>query len=233
MGGPNASSTNWMCWSRVEALRQQVSAQLSVAASLTVAEHLLPTWLGELRRGSPELRVGLHVTNSTRVCEMVRDRAVDIGFVESPGVLSGLRSRAVAQDRLVLVVAPGHPWTRRRRPVTAAELAGSPLISREAGSGTRETLERAVEAAGERLVPPLLEPGSSAAIRSTVLAEGGPALNSELVVDSDLANRALMEIPVAGIGLRRTLRVVWRAGTRPYGPAADLIGCSLRRRGRT
>ncbi|GAA4555421.1 LysR family transcriptional regulator [Pseudonocardia xishanensis] len=205
------------------ALRRRSAAQLAVAASLTVAEHLLPTWLGELRAGAATLRVGLEVTNSTRVCAMVRGGSADVGFIESPGVLAGLRGRPVAQDRLVLVVAPGHPWARRRRTVEAAELARTPLISREEGSGTRDTAERALAEIGERLVAPLLELGSSAAVRSTVLAGGGPALLSELVVGADVAVGALVEVPVARLDLGRTLRVVWRAGQRPSGAAGALV----------
>ncbi|MBC3193089.1 LysR family transcriptional regulator [Pseudonocardia sp. C8] len=210
------------------ALRREAAGQLTVAASLTVAEHLLPIWLGELRRSDPDLHVGLQVTNSTRVCELTRDQLVDVGFIESPHGSTGLRSRVVARDRLVLVVAPGHRWTRRRRPVDVAELAGTPIISRERGSGTRETLERAVARAGHRLVPPLLELGSSTAIRSTVLGGGGPAVLSELVVGGDLATRALVEVPTEGIDLSRVLRAVWPAAVRPSGPAASLIGCALR-----
>jgi DNA-binding transcriptional LysR family regulator len=214
-----------------QTLRRDRSAHLTVAASLTVAEHLLPAWLGELRRSAPELHVGLQVTNSSRVCDLVRDAAVDLGFIESPGSLRGLRSHAVADDRLVLVVAPDHPWARRRRPVDPTELARTPLISREPGSGTRDTAERAVRAAGAVLVPPLLELGSSAAIRSTVLAGGGAALLSELVVAQDVASRALVEIPTADLDFGRTLRVVWRTGTRPVGAAAALVGGALRNRG--
>ncbi|TQM09271.1 LysR family transcriptional regulator [Pseudonocardia kunmingensis] len=211
----------------VEVLRQESEAHLRIAASLTVAEHLLPAWLGELRRAEPDLRVGLQVMNSTRVCDLVRDRAVELGFIESPGPLRGLRSREVGRDRLVLAVAPTHPWARRRRPIDVAQLAGTPLISREAGSGTRETVELAVAAHGERLVRPLLELGSSAAIRSAALAGAGPALLSELVVAPDVATRALVEVPIAGIDLSRRLRAVWHAGTSPAGSAAALIGHAL------
>ncbi len=42
------------------------------------------------------------------------------------------------KDRLVVVTAPGHPWTRRTAPLDAAELSGRPLILREEGSGTRQ-----------------------------------------------------------------------------------------------
>ena len=97
----------------VAALRREHTPQLSLAASLTVAEHLLPVWLGDLRRIAPELHVGLQVVNSNRVCELVSREGVELGFVESPGGLRGLRSRVVASDRLMLVVAPDHPWARR------------------------------------------------------------------------------------------------------------------------
>ncbi|MES2571610.1 MAG: DUF2721 domain-containing protein, partial [Verrucomicrobiota bacterium] len=55
----------------VEVLRHERSGNLTVAASLTVAEHLLPAWIGDLRQRRPELRVGLQVMNSARVCELV------------------------------------------------------------------------------------------------------------------------------------------------------------------
>jgi DNA-binding transcriptional LysR family regulator len=213
----------------VELLRRRTSAQLTVAASLTVAEHLLPAWLGEMRRSDPDSRVGLQVMNSTRVCEAVRDGTVDLGFIESPDVLPGLRSRAVARDRLVLVVAPGHPWARRRRPVGASELAGTPLLVRELGSGTRDTVERALATCGVQLAAPLLELGSSAAIRSAVLAGAGPALLSELVIAEDLTRRTLVEVPLADVDLRRTLRAVWRAAKRPSGQAAALLGSVVAR----
>ena len=57
-----------------------------------------------------------------------------------------------------------------------------------------------------------------------MLAGGGAALLSELVVAQDVASRALVEIPTAGLDFGRTLRVVWRTGTRPVGAAAALVG---------
>jgi len=214
----------------VAALRREHTPQLSLAASLTVAEHLLPVWLGDLRRIAPELHVGLQVVNSSRVCVLVSREGVELGFVESPGGLRGLRSRVVASDRLMLVVAPDHPWARRRRPVGAAELAATALISRESGSGTRETADRALVAAGFRPVTPLLELGSGTAVRSAVAAGAGPALLSELVVAPDLAAGVLTEVPTAEVDLGRTLRAVWRAGARPSGRAADLLLVAARRR---
>ncbi|HET9139761.1 LysR family transcriptional regulator, partial [Actinophytocola sp.] len=147
-----------------DALRARRRAELRVAASMTVAEHLAPAWIGELRRVNPDLYVGLQVTNSEAVGELVRGGEVDVGFIESPTVPSGLSSRRVGFDRLVVVVPPGHRWTRRRRPVTIADLGAVPLVVRERGSGTRDTLDRALHRAGAPAVLPVVELGSVAAI---------------------------------------------------------------------
>jgi DNA-binding transcriptional LysR family regulator len=206
-----------------EALRTHRDAELRVAASMTVAEHLVPGWLGELRGSLPGVYVGLQVTNSERVADLVRDGEVDLGFVESPGTLPDLTGRRVATDRLVVVVATGHAWSRRRSPVTAPELAATPLVVREHGSGTRETLDTALRRLGAGPVTPLLELGSNAAVRNAVVAGAGPAVISELAVAGDLADGRLVRVDVEGLDLRRALRAVWPAGRKLVGPAAILL----------
>ncbi|OMI36560.1 LysR family transcriptional regulator [Streptomyces sparsogenes] len=213
-----------------EALRTKRDAELRVAASMTVAEYLVPGWLGELRRTRPELYVGLQVTNSEHVPELLRSGAVDLGFIESPRAPAGLPARRVAHDRLLVVVAPGHPWARRRRPLGVAELAAAPLVLRERGSGTRETLDQALRRAGAAEPRPLLELGSATAVRNAVMAGTGPAVISELAVRTDLADRRLVAVEVEGIELHRVLRAVWAAERPLAGPAAELLAVTRRHR---
>src|SRR3569623_1298619 len=72
------------------ALRTDQDAELTVAASMTVAECLLPGWLGDFRRGHPDVKVHLQVHNSRQVCDRLVDGDCDLGFVESPSVPAGL-----------------------------------------------------------------------------------------------------------------------------------------------
>lgn len=130
-------------------LRSEAHTRIRVSASLTVAEQLLPGWLVSLqaeatRAGRPVVDVVLTATNSDHVIEQVRSGQADLGFIEGPTAPRGLRSRVVAHDNLVLVVPDTHPWARRTRPVSAQMLAATPLITREAGSGTRDFLARAL-----------------------------------------------------------------------------------------
>ena len=204
-----------------EALRTELDSHLDIAASMTVAEWLMPAWLAELRRIHPELVIKLRVHNSEEVFDLVAQAGCDLGFVESPRVRQGLRAAAVAHDRLVVVVAPSHPWARRRRPVTAAELARTALVVRERGSGTRTTLETAL--AHLEMVPPSLELNSNAAVRVSVAAGAGPAVLSELAVGGLVKAGELVSVPTEGISLNRTMRAVWRPPRGAQGAAADLV----------
>jgi molybdate transport repressor ModE-like protein len=212
----------------IAALRQDRRAQLTIAASLTIAEYLLPGWLVAFRAHQATLGVArteftMTATNSERVVELVASEAADLGFVEGPEPPSGLRHRLIGVDELIVVVGPSHPWAQRSsRRVTAATLASTPMVVRETGSGTRTVLERALR--DLPVAPPALELASTAAVRSAVAAGAGPAALSEHAVRDDIASGRLTPINVTGLDLSRRLHAVWTRGTTPpAGPARNLV----------
>ncbi|MGW6691034.1 LysR family transcriptional regulator [Streptomyces sp. NPDC054961] len=205
-----------------QALRGRRDSRLRVAASMTIAEYLLPGWLIALRGQRPGTAVSLHAGNSAAVAERVLAHEADLGFVEGLSVPEGLDAVVIAQDRLVVAVAPGHPWARRSRGVEAAELAATPLILRERGSGTRQVLDAALAGMGG-LAEPLLELASTTAVKAAALSGAGPCVLSELALGDELAARRLVSVPVLDTPLDRALRAVWPAGSRPAGPARDLL----------
>ncbi|EDY61424.2 MULTISPECIES: LysR family transcriptional regulator [Streptomyces] len=202
-----------------QALRDRRDSRLRVVASMTIAEYLLPGWLLALRAGRPDTAVSLHAGNSATVAERLLSDEADLGFVEGLTVPSGLDSVVIAHDHLIVVTAPGHVWARRSRPLEAAELAATPLILREKGSGTRQVLDAALGG----LARPLIELSSTTAVKAAAVSGAGPAVLSELAVGEELALRRLVRVPVAGVSLARDLRAVWPTGHRPVGPARDLL----------
>ncbi|MCX4549185.1 LysR substrate-binding domain-containing protein [Streptomyces sp. NBC_01387] len=205
------------------ALRSRQDNRLHVAASLTIAEELMPGWLVTLREGAPGAHVGLTVTNSWGVIEALRRGECDLGFVEGPRVPDDLHRTAVGRDRLAVVVAPGHPWTRRRTPLSGRELADTPLLVREPGSGTRETLVTALRQY-DGIAVPVLELGSTAPLRSAAARGLAPAVLSVLAVREDLDLRRLVEIEVdPALPLRRVLHAVWPKGRELPEPALHLL----------
>ncbi|MCQ4043450.1 LysR family transcriptional regulator [Streptantibioticus rubrisoli] len=209
------------------ALRARRDSRLRVAASMTIAEYLLPGWLIALHGQLPGTAVSLLAGNSAAVARRLRDGEADLGFVEGVDVPGGLDAVTVAHDRLVVVVAPGHPWARRRTPVPARELAATPLILREEGSGTRQVVDAALAEYGG-LAAPLLELSSTTAVKSAVSSGVGPTVLSQLAVADELAARRMVEVPVEGVRLARELRAVWPQGQRPTGPSRNLLSLTAR-----
>ncbi|MCU1359613.1 MAG: putative transcriptional regulator [Ilumatobacteraceae bacterium] len=186
---------------------------LRIMASLTVAEYVMPMWLHAHRvaGGAP---VELAVGNSVVVARAVTEGQVQLGFVETPRRMIGLRTAVVGGDELTVVVAPGHPWARRRAPLTPAILAETPLLLREPGSGTRDAFEAALAAARPGRVSTSIEPlavlASTTTLKSATAAGDGASVLSRLAVEGDIASGRLVAVPVQGLDLHREFRAVWR-----------------------
>jgi DNA-binding transcriptional LysR family regulator len=203
------------------ALRSDRLSHLRLAASMTVAEYLVPGWLRQLRAALPDVSVSLEMGNSVGVSELVAGGAVELGFIEGERRPPGLRVRDLREDELVIVVDPGHAWARRRRPVSASELASTPLVMREPGSGTRDVL--VAELAKHQLeATTLMELGSTTAIKAAATTGTGPAVLSALAVQSELRSGDLVAIACVGLRLERTIRAVW-APDRPLSPPATRL----------
>lgn len=218
-------------------LRSERRKRVTVAASQTIAEHLMPRWLVSLqvaanRLGTTTPDIIMTATNSDQAVAGVRDGTADLGFIETPHLPTGLRSRVVGTDELVVIVPTGHKWARRPRSVRAAELSETPLVTREPGSGTRDSLTSALrEVLGDSAhqAHPVLELSSAAAVRAAVVAGAGPAVMSRLAVADDLAIGRLCTVPVPELNLSRELRAIWVGGRAPAaGAARDLLGHIVR-----
>lgn len=219
-------------------LRQESRVRVRVAASLTVAEQMMPRWIVAMqveagRNGVREPDIILTAMNSDRVLAAVHEHHADIGFIEGPTVPRDMQSRVIAQDDLVVVVPPEHKWAHRQAPITASELSRTPLVLREPGSGTRESLMVALrKRLGDNTVhaPPAIELNSSTAIRAAVLSGAGPAVISRRSIADDLFLHRLRVIPVTDLDLRRYIRAVWiGSATPPPGAVGELLAHVTRR----
>ncbi len=213
----------------ITGLRGDRNHDLTVWASMTIAESLIPRWLVQLRQrqlgeGRRPTAVSLHASNSGNVVDAVRDGTAQLGFVEGVRAPRGLRHTQVAYDDLVLVAAAGSPLGRRRTPLPPEEVAELQLTSRERGSGTREVLEASLRAHGLTMGDAVVELTTATAIREAVLAGSSPAFLSHRVVARELDSGHLVAVPTTGLDLTRVFRAVWVGSKQPpAGPVRDLV----------
>lgn len=191
---------------------------LAVASSLTVAEHVLPRWLGELHARRPDVQPVLHVVNSESVATAVRAGRADVGFIETAELPIGLARKTVGHDRLVVAVAQNHRWARRRTPLRLAELREARWVLREPGSGTRSTFEAALQKQPEVV----LEGTSTAALVGAAVAGVGPAVVSAMSVTAEVETGRLVVVPTE-LDLYRPLTAVWRKEERLREAAVELL----------
>ncbi|HWT91578.1 MAG TPA: LysR substrate-binding domain-containing protein, partial [Solirubrobacteraceae bacterium] len=193
---------------------------LSLAASHTVGEFLLPGWLAGFRRERPDVAPQVDIANSPTVLAAVRSGAVHVGFVEGVDDVDDLDALVVAHDELVAVVAAGHRWAHRTT-LAARELAEEPYVAREPGSGTRAVATAALAAAGIALEPHL-QMASAQAMKRALAGGGAFALMSALAVEDEIRAGTLHAIHVRDLPLTRDLRAVRLPDPRP-GTAARTL----------
>lgn len=209
----------------VRHLREDAGSSLQVAASYTIGEYLFNRWLTASRVLHEGTRVGLEITNSAGVCAAVTSDRADLGFIESPEHPADVDTQVVAHDELVLIVGRTHGWARRDA-VDVAEVAATPLVTREPGSGTREYGERTLVEVAGACAAPLMQLGSTTAVKDAVEHGAGAALLSRLAVVGELSEGRLIHVPVGGADLRRQLRAVLPRGQRPSRPVESLIAAA-------
>lgn len=168
---------------------------LTIGASQTAGNYWLPEIIHRYQSRFPGVSVALKIGNTETVAADVEDGSADLGFIEGEIDNPVLSVTPVADDEMVLVVAPGHPLAKRpARPL--AQIAQARWIVREAGSGTRAILESAVAKLGvdPRSLDIAIELPSNEAVRGAVVAGSGITILSRLVVSAPLKAKTLVAL---------------------------------------
>jgi len=184
--------------SGVRDLTGEISGALTIGASTTIAEYMLPALLGEFKNQYPDINLRLKVSNSEGIVSMVEHNVIDLGVVESAVNNKNLIVEVCHEDQLVLVAAPDHELVKRGGKVNASDIVRYPFVSREEGSGTRDVVMQYLM---EHKVSPgdmnfSLELGSPEAIKGAVEAGMGITILSRSIIGKELKLNMLAELPL-------------------------------------
>ncbi len=186
-----------------------VSGRLTVAASTTPGQYVLPRLLGGFLRKYPDVGVTLRVFDSSDVVSRVESGEAHLGMTgaEVPG--SRVTFERLGSDDLVLVCPPGHPLATRKK-VLLPDLVDEPFIVREGGSGTRMVAEDVMRRAG---VEPaelrvVMELGTNEAVLSAVEGGMGIGIVSTWVAEKAIRLGTVGLVPAREFPLARPLYLV-------------------------
>lgn len=94
------------------------------------------------KREHPSLDLTVTIGSEASVLQGLLEFDIDVGILAEAGSIPGMHIVPYRHERIVAVVPAGHPWVGRPS-VTIRDIAGQAVILREAGSKTRDQLERA------------------------------------------------------------------------------------------
>lgn len=114
-----------------------------LGATQTIGNHVAPLLMEHYSRRYPRAPLTLDIGNTAEIAGKVADFSLDLGLIEGELAHPDLAVEEWLGDELVLICNPSHPLARKRRAPVAALLAEHWVV-REKGSGTRQTLDRAM-----------------------------------------------------------------------------------------
>lgn len=181
--------------SRVAELTDELSGVLHLGTSTTIGAFWLPCLLEGFKRLYPRVLPRVTVGNSQMIESRVADRNLDVGLIEIATDQPTLERRLAGQDELQAIVAPDHPLASNKS-VSAAELAGFPLIHREPGNGIRDLVDQFLADGGVQYddLNVTAELGSLSSVKHLAAAGMGVAVASHAAIGRELAAGQLVAI---------------------------------------
>lgn len=179
----------------VREMTGEISGSLTIGASTTIAEYMLPALLGDFRAKYPDVSIHLKVSNTDGIVSMVENNTIDLGVVEAPVSNKNLVVDECRRDNLVAIVPPGHPKADRQT-ITLDELLEHPFICREEGSGTREVIAEHMNRYSkcQTCMDVAMELGSPEAVKGAVEAGMGISVVSNATIQKELRLGTLVSI---------------------------------------
>ncbi len=191
------------------AFEDRVIGRLRIACSTTTGKYITPQFAARFCQRHPDVRIAVQICLATDVVDTLLNEEAELGVVSYEVCGDGMECQEFFTDHIVLIVPGNHPWASRKF-IEPSELLETPVIIREATSGTCRAM--LTELGKHDIVLTdmdiYLEVGNSEAIVKAVEAGFGVSFVSRLAAEWAMRLGTVVEIPVAGFDLRRTIYLV-------------------------
>ncbi len=220
---------------RLRLLADQMDAIKGVRAGslklgvVSTAKYFAPRMMAAFMKEYPDIDMRLAIGNRAETIASLKNHDVDIALMGRPAKDVPVRASAIGDHPLVIVAPPDHPLARERD-ISKERIAEEHFLIREAGSGTRISLEIFFSELPGRLDDLGVEMGSNETIKQAVMAGLGIAFISAHTIASEVETGRLVILDVVGMPIRRQWFAVMRTD-RAISPAMAAFHDFLMRTG--
>jgi DNA-binding transcriptional LysR family regulator len=190
-------------------LRDGTKGRLILGAGTTGGMYVLPRIVQAFRQKWPETEIVLHVGTTDHILEKLLQNVLDMGVMGGPIEDRRFVAEPICTDELVLIAAPSHPIASVGK-VAVKNLGGVPFIVPEAGSRTRQLVERRLREAGVSIRIAMQLPGTEG-VKRAVEAGLGIGMVSRYAVEAEFLGGVLRQVPLEDLELTRFMNLVFRS----------------------
>lgn len=185
----------------------EASGVLRVGASVTLGTLKLPGLARDFQQEYPGYQVRVSISNAEAVEQNILNNELDVGLIEGATSARHIHAEALREDRLRVILPPGHPLLGQEN-VVLRDLMAYPLLLREEGSAARALLDHVFAAHG--LTPePLWESISTRALINAVSMGLGISILAEDLVREDIPAGRVATIELQDEAFRRVNYIIW------------------------
>ncbi|MCH7403165.1 LysR family transcriptional regulator [Belliella kenyensis] len=190
------------------AFKGQLTGKLRISV-VSTGKYVMPYFLGDFMKLHKGVDLVMDVTNKSKVLESLENNEVDFALLSILPKDMNLEYMDLLDNDLYLV--GDKKSTLEIRNYSEDIFKDLPLIFREKGSGTRQTMERFIE--GSKInIQKKMELTSNEAVKQAVLAGLGYSIMPLIGIKNELQSGQLKIIPVNGLPITTKWRLVWLKG---------------------
>lgn len=196
-----------------EMMKTEEKDEIRFGATRTVGDVLMGKILAKYVRRYPDAHIQMIVENTQGLLRCLDEGTIDFALVEGFFQKSGYDHQTYSDEKYIAVC--GSDRCFQEEPVRIEDLFRERLLLRESGSGTREVLERFLDAQNLSVhdFDCIMEVGSLQTIRELAKAGCGITFLYETAVRKELAEGSLIQIPLVDFHISHEFNFIWRKGS--------------------
>jgi DNA-binding transcriptional LysR family regulator len=190
------------------AYKGRLTGRLKISV-VSTGKYVMPFFLTNFIQKHSAIELLMDVTNKSKVVASLENNEVDFALVSILPNKLNIEKLDLLQNKLYLV---GSNKPKSKKAMYTKEIFKDlPLIFRENGSGTRQTMEKFIER-NNIVVLKKMELTSNEAVKQALLAGLGYSIMPLIGIKNELHNDELQIIPIKGLPIKTTWSLIWLKG---------------------
>lgn len=198
-------------------ITKSLERELTIGVTSIPGKYFIPQIIQQFKKKYPEVEIKTLISNTQNIVQSLKENISDVCIVSEPVHGGRLFRQRFLRDELVLIVNPNHRWVEKDF-ISIEELMREPLVLREEGSGTRETMRHCLKQLDKRLKDfnVIMTLGTTGAIKGAVEKGVGVGFALKCAIQLELQIGSLKIVPIENLQMYQMFSLLYKKNSRKH-----------------